>query len=406
MRFLRQTTTAFAPFLLVLVATVQLHAQGYYQTGDILEEFTLTERGTGKTVHLSDFEGKIVFLDWFAYWCPFCQAAAPSIESGIVQHYVNGNRNGVPVMYVAVNLQGGAETQTQSYIDAYHIPYVTEDFNRDAANKFAPQVQPIFAIVNGVANSPSHEQWELVYSHVGYGNNTQPISEMQSAIDSVKAGVEPTNPPEITTEPNDMRIGTGDTLSLSVIATGDQPLSYQWQRDGENIEDATEATLTIASATLDDADSYTVIVTNGAGSDTSRTADVTIVTSFADYLAASGAPAEERGLDDDPDRDGIANAFEYLAQTNPMDASSALPPSESVIRSNQGIPYLALAYPDNTDATIGIALASEFAGSPSLANAQPGTPIESESPNWSMVRSPTSLSANSPTFARLVATAQ
>ena len=81
-----------------------------YKTNDIVTNFTFIARkqftrpdGTvapvGSTVRLSDFAGRIVFLEWFAVWCPYCVAAAPQVKTGIVDYYTarNGNPYGVPV---------------------------------------------------------------------------------------------------------------------------------------------------------------------------------------------------------------------------------------------------------------------------------------------------------------------
>lgn len=163
-----------------------------YQVGDIVENFTLSNRANGEEVSLYDLEGKVVFLEWFAHWCPFCKAAAFEVGPGIIDYYENrnGNPNGVPVMHVALNLQGGAETSTQNFINFYGIPFVLNDFNRAVANRFQAGGQPIFAIINGVANSPDHQQWELLYSRLGYGDLDHPIDEFRTAINQVKAAVE------------------------------------------------------------------------------------------------------------------------------------------------------------------------------------------------------------------------
>ena len=41
---------------------------GYVETGDVAREFTLKNRKTGEPLKLSDYAGKIVVLDLFAYW--------------------------------------------------------------------------------------------------------------------------------------------------------------------------------------------------------------------------------------------------------------------------------------------------------------------------------------------------
>lgn len=161
----------------------------FYRAGDLVEGFALTNRDTREPIHLHDFAGQIVFLEWFAWWCPFCQAAAPQVEAGIVRHYAErgGNPDGLPVVHLAVNLQSGQETQTQNFINRAGFDLVAEDFSRALAGRFQSGGQPIFAIINGVADSPSHRQWELLLHQNGYGTTASPIARFRAAIDAVKA---------------------------------------------------------------------------------------------------------------------------------------------------------------------------------------------------------------------------
>ena len=186
--FRKQYLTSLALFL-GGITTIQAQR---YQAGDIVENFTLINRETQAEVDLYDLEGKVIFLEWFAHWCTYCQAAAAEIRPGIVEYYQGrgGNSDGVPVMHVGLNLQGNAESSTQNFVDFYKLEFVLNDFNRAVANRFQTGGQPIFAIINGVANSASHEQWELIYSHLGYGDRSQPIDEFREVIDTVMAAVE------------------------------------------------------------------------------------------------------------------------------------------------------------------------------------------------------------------------
>jgi sugar lactone lactonase YvrE len=81
--------------------------------------------------------------------------------------------------------------------------------------------------------------------------------------------------PAITTEPQNV-VTVGGNASLSVGATGTSPLTYQWSKAGTAIPGATNATYTIASPQLTDAGSYSVIVSNSAGSVTSTAATLTV----------------------------------------------------------------------------------------------------------------------------------
>lgn len=253
-----------------------------YRAGDIVRNFTLTDRATRKPVNLTDLEGKIIFLEWFAWWCPFCQAAAPQVEEGIVQWYASrgGNPNGVPVMHVAINLQPNQETQTQNFLNRAGFQFVLEDFNRALANQFQSGGQPIFAIINGVTDSPSHAAWELLAHQNGYGQRdfSESLTHFRSVMDRVQAAPATPPPPTLVSGPAAAEVQEGEMLTLSVVADGADPLTYQWLRDGVAVPGATAAQFVVTSAQIPDAGSYAVTVSNPGGVITSAPAVVTVRT--------------------------------------------------------------------------------------------------------------------------------
>ena len=83
-------------------------------------------------------------------------------------------------------------------------------------------------------------------------------------------------PPTITTEPAARSVCAGSSVSFTVAALGEPPLSYQWQKDGGDIGGATSATLAIAPVALGDAGSYRCVVTNGLGKATSNAAVLSV----------------------------------------------------------------------------------------------------------------------------------
>ncbi len=70
--------------------------------------------------------------------------------------------------------------------------------------------------------------------------------------------------PEITRQPAPVGVEAGESASFSVTATGLGNLTYQWFKGGEEIPDATAATLTLNSISADDTGVYTVRVTDDA----------------------------------------------------------------------------------------------------------------------------------------------
>jgi len=82
--------------------------------------------------------------------------------------------------------------------------------------------------------------------------------------------------PSITTQPTSRTVTAGQSTSFSVAASGSATLAYRWKKNGTTISGATRATFTIAAVTSADAASYTVVVTNSAGSATSNAASLTV----------------------------------------------------------------------------------------------------------------------------------
>lgn len=342
-----------------------VHSQRY-EVGDIVENFTLIDRATNQPVSLYEMDGKIIFLEWFAAWCPFCKAAAADIGPGIVDYYndIGGNPDDLEVMHVALNLEGGAGwvSETTNFISFYGISQTLNDFDRAVANRFQTGGQPIFAIINGVAGSSSHQQWELLYSELGYGSLNAPIQTFRSAIDSVAAAVG--DPPMISTQPANEKVETATVVNLSVIAVSELPLTYQWKFNDVDIPDATSSELTIENVQPSDAGQYTVAVSNPNGTTISEIATVEVILGFVDTLIAQGVPADQRGLSDDPDKDGIINAYEFLSESNANDPSSGEPPLIE-IETIDGASYLIYTFVVNTSIS-SIVPQAQFSVSPAF----------------------------------------
>ncbi len=64
----------------------------------------------------------------------------------------------------------------------------------------------------------------------------------------------------ITEQPLDQSVDIGDRVSFSVKTTGGGTLSYQWQKDGFNIPNATGPSYTIQSMTYNDIGDYNVVI--------------------------------------------------------------------------------------------------------------------------------------------------
>jgi len=100
------------------------------------------------------------------------------------------------------------------------------------------------------------------------------LNAMQLVLNPTPAG----EPPTITRQPVSANAIVGGQVTLLVEATGPN-LSYQWLKNGQRLEGATSAELTLSNVQTNDAGNYSVVVSNPAGRVASRTAVVGVVAS-------------------------------------------------------------------------------------------------------------------------------
>ncbi|MFA6544220.1 MAG: immunoglobulin domain-containing protein [Limisphaerales bacterium] len=93
---------------------------------------------------------------------------------------------------------------------------------------------------------------------------------------TASARLDPVSPPVIISPPASQTNRAGSFASLSVVASGLQPLSFQWCKDGTPLPGRNNSILSISPVRLGDAGGYSVIVTNFGGSVTSSVATLTV----------------------------------------------------------------------------------------------------------------------------------
>jgi hypothetical protein len=81
----------------------------------------------------------------------------------------------------------------------------------------------------------------------------------------VEVTVVSANPPVITNQPSRVSIPAGQTVNLTAGFKGDQPLILQWFKDDLEVDNATNAVLTITSAQTADSGRYRLRVANDLG---------------------------------------------------------------------------------------------------------------------------------------------
>ena len=83
--------------------------------------------------------------------------------------------------------------------------------------------------------------------------------------------------PAITTQPAAQTVTEGESATFSVTASGTAPFTYQWKKNGTDIEGVTTSSHTTDATVLGDSGAvFTVVVTNSAGTVTSSGATLTV----------------------------------------------------------------------------------------------------------------------------------
>jgi uncharacterized lipoprotein YddW (UPF0748 family) len=83
-------------------------------------------------------------------------------------------------------------------------------------------------------------------------------------------------PPTLGVQPQSQSAKVGTDVTFSVQADGTEPLNYQWRFNGTNLAGATESSFTRTQVQTNQAGTYSVLVTNVAGSMTSSNATLAV----------------------------------------------------------------------------------------------------------------------------------
>jgi len=124
--------------------------------------------------------------------------------------------------------------------------------------------------------------------------------------------------PSISAQPASRTVSAGQAATFSVTASGTAPLQYQWQRNGVNILSANASSYSFTAMPGDNGATFRVLVSNNAGSVTSNSATLTVLSNAAPTGSIT-APASGTLY-----RGGQSFTFSGTA-TDPEDG--ALPPS-------------------------------------------------------------------------------
>jgi len=305
---------------------IQLFCAGKYNGVDL----------PGETYDGSKYQGRICLDAYPAkfLWFNLNGAGAPSRSTGWHKFVIERRADGTTVdFYVddilsrtmtgatpssldtaAIGSVAGGSTAGESWIDNVKVEYfdLPAITTQPASQTVAAGGAATFSVAT--ANTVTGYQWHK------NGNNIAGATTSVLTLDNVQGsdagsydvtvsnGAGPvissvallSVSPTITVQPANSTNLPLSTASFTVVAGGQGPLSFQWRRDGTNLIDggniqgAMNSTLSVQSVTPQDAGSYSVVVSNPAGSATSADALLvpvllpTITTSPVGQAVAAG----------------------------------------------------------------------------------------------------------------------
>ena len=158
-------------------------------------------------------------------------------------------------------------------------------------------------------------------------------------------------PPVITTNPASASVLIGGSVTFSAGIYGTAPFTYQWALNGTNVVGGTNLMLALTNVTFANAGSYTLSVTNAAGSVTSRSASLTVqpivqnggfeTGTFANWSLSGNTAYLSVATKSD-----YAHSGSYGVQAGPMGTAGSLSQTFATV---PGQPYLLSLWLDSPD---------------------------------------------------------
>ncbi len=189
---------------------------------------------------------------------------------------------------VIVSNATGNATSAVATLAVNEVPIITAQPQSSTVNEGAV----VTFSVTAAGTAPLSYQWQKDGQDIAMANTSSYVISGVTAADAGDYQVSVDNAaggetsavatlavnvgPTLTTQPESLTVNAGASATFSVSASGTGPLTYQWQKNGVNIEAAVASSYTISAATATDAASYRVIVGNVVGSMTSVSATLLV----------------------------------------------------------------------------------------------------------------------------------
>ena len=112
----------------------------------------------GNTVKMSDYRGKVIFLNFWATWCMPCVAELPSIEK-LYKQFKNED-----IVFLLISRESAEKVKRYKQRKKYEIPFYINDENSNIPQMYFSQGIPTTFIINKkgqvIKASSGAEDWD------------------------------------------------------------------------------------------------------------------------------------------------------------------------------------------------------------------------------------------------------
>lgn len=152
--------------------------------------------------------------------------------------------------------------------------YVDGTLRADNVNAERPDPGPVQWAIGHPENPVTYigDSWRGALDDIRIYNRILSPKDIKAIY--AEGGVEPV---EIAGQPAGGIAYPGERFTFTVRAGGTPPLTYQWKKDGQNLANATNETLTLTGLTTADTGDYSVAVANAETSATSAVARLSVI---------------------------------------------------------------------------------------------------------------------------------
>lgn len=227
----------------------------------------------------------------------------------------------------------------------YPVVYFDKYFIQDFCNRWINYLDVSVAAVprSSFATAISTNGVALT---VGTDGNLYYLSRGSNAL--YKIIYNETTVPYITQHPVPLTVAEGEQATFSVNSLGSTPFQYQWQKNGTDIPNATDASYSFVAGPADEGD-YRVVISNSAGNATSNSASLTVISNarptatinspFDSSLYTAGTEVTFSGTGTDPEDGELPpQAFQWQIEFHHDTHKHDEPPIPGVVNGSFFIP--------------------------------------------------------------------